>query len=66
MDTKRFKTIQDELDYWALIERAAKDGVGVPDHDCNNILGEGCQMEIDYQNSRDWWTDARNFMKHEN
>ena len=65
--TPRFASKQDEMDYWAIIETAAKDGT-TPEHDCGNVGGElqGCETCEHYAESRAWWTDARNFMNHEN
>ena len=50
-----FKTKQEELDYWSMIETAAKNGTGIPDHDCSQEVG--CQVEIDYQESRKFWLE---------
>lgn len=46
---------QNNLDYWAKIEGAAKDGTGVPEHDCHAGPEDGCQVCADYYDSRRRW-----------
>ena len=48
---------QEELDYAAKIESAAKNGTGVPDHDCK--IENGCEIEQDYHDSRAWWLEVQ-------
>lgn len=48
------KKKQAELDYWVIIETAARDGE-LPDHDCHDSPNDSCVVCIDYRSSRNWW-----------
>ena len=54
----KFNTIQDEMDYEAIIQRAAKDKTGVPEHECK--IEGGCEVDKDYQDSVESWSKANN------
>ena len=52
-----FSTKQEELDYWAKIETAAKQGTPAPEHDHDNP--RECEVCADYFESRKWWIENK-------
>jgi hypothetical protein len=57
------KKKQDEIDYWVMVEEAARTGI-MPNHDCKLDYGEhGCQICIDYHTAREWWVNQSKQIK---